>query len=146
MHDPPSDPMPAWHPDPMGLHEHRWWDGTTWTQFVADDGVARPDHPDAPNPGRRRRRPRNQDEWIDLGWKTSGCGCAAIPVVFTLFIAISIVLFLLDGADEPGELSQTTSTVFQVVFGIACIVGFLGGLVGLATLLAIIDRRMQRRG
>lgn len=28
----------GWHPDPMGRHEHRYWDGTQWTDNVADQG------------------------------------------------------------------------------------------------------------
>lgn len=27
-------------PDPTGRHEHRYWDGTTWTDNVSDAGVA----------------------------------------------------------------------------------------------------------
>src|SRR6476469_3560416 len=35
-----SDSSPAgWHPDPRGRHEHRYWDGTQWTDHVADAGV-----------------------------------------------------------------------------------------------------------
>lgn len=30
----------AWHPDPTGRHEHRYWDGSRWTQHVSDSGVA----------------------------------------------------------------------------------------------------------
>jgi hypothetical protein len=29
---------PGWHPDPSGRHEHRYWDGTQWTDHVADKG------------------------------------------------------------------------------------------------------------
>jgi uncharacterized protein (AIM24 family) len=29
----------AWHPDPTGKHELRYWDGTQWTEHVADAGV-----------------------------------------------------------------------------------------------------------
>jgi len=28
-----------WHPDPSGRHQHRLWDGTQWSDQVADDGV-----------------------------------------------------------------------------------------------------------
>ncbi len=31
--------MPAdWYPDPSGRHEHRYWDGTGWTEHVASHG------------------------------------------------------------------------------------------------------------
>jgi hypothetical protein len=33
----------AWHPDPTGRHEHRYWDGERWTEHVADAGVAATD-------------------------------------------------------------------------------------------------------
>ncbi|HYF46665.1 MAG TPA: DUF2510 domain-containing protein [Acidimicrobiales bacterium] len=28
----------GWHPDPTGRHQHRWWDGTQWTDQVSDGG------------------------------------------------------------------------------------------------------------
>jgi hypothetical protein len=36
-------PPAAWHPDPTGRHELRWWDGATWTAHVGDGGVASED-------------------------------------------------------------------------------------------------------
>lgn len=36
-------PAAAWHPDPTGRHEHRWWDGSAWTDQVADGGVTASD-------------------------------------------------------------------------------------------------------
>ena len=30
----------GWHRDPMGRHEQRYWDGTSWTDHVADGGDA----------------------------------------------------------------------------------------------------------
>lgn len=31
--------VPAdWHPDPSGRHQHRYWDGASWTDHVADNG------------------------------------------------------------------------------------------------------------
>jgi uncharacterized protein (AIM24 family) len=29
----------AWHPDPAGRHELRFWDGAQWTEHVSDDGI-----------------------------------------------------------------------------------------------------------
>jgi uncharacterized protein YxjI len=34
-----SDTPAAWHPDPMGRHEHRYWDGKAWTDHVSNNGV-----------------------------------------------------------------------------------------------------------
>jgi hypothetical protein len=36
---PPVLPPAAWHPDPAGRHQLRWWDGTEWTEWVGDGGV-----------------------------------------------------------------------------------------------------------
>ena len=38
-----TDVPPGWHPDPRGRHQHRYWDGTQWTDHVADDGVTATD-------------------------------------------------------------------------------------------------------
>jgi len=32
----------AWHNDPTGKHDHRWWDGTKWTEHVADPQPSQP--------------------------------------------------------------------------------------------------------
>ncbi|MEP7112685.1 MAG: phospholipid scramblase-related protein [Ilumatobacteraceae bacterium] len=34
-----SDNPASWHPDPMGRHQLRYWDGTVWTDHVSDNGV-----------------------------------------------------------------------------------------------------------
>ena len=39
---------PAWHPDPTGRHQLRYWDGRTWSEHVSDDGVAGADPPTHP--------------------------------------------------------------------------------------------------
>lgn len=39
---------PAWHPDPQGRHEHRYWDGAAWTDQVSDGGKVGTDPVDAP--------------------------------------------------------------------------------------------------
>lgn len=37
----------GWQPDPTGRHEHRYWDGSKWTDNVADAGVSATDPYDA---------------------------------------------------------------------------------------------------
>ena len=36
---------PGWQADPFGRHQHRYWDGTQWTDQVADEGVQSTDSP-----------------------------------------------------------------------------------------------------
>jgi hypothetical protein len=36
--EPPLSPA-AWHTDPSGRHQLRFWDGSSWTAWVSDDGV-----------------------------------------------------------------------------------------------------------
>jgi uncharacterized protein YxjI len=36
---------PAWYPDPMGRHEHRYWDGSQWTEHVSSHGRQSVDPP-----------------------------------------------------------------------------------------------------
>jgi hypothetical protein len=39
----PGRPPPAWHPDPSGRHQLRYWDGQGWTDHVCDDGATTSD-------------------------------------------------------------------------------------------------------
>ena len=46
MSEQPPTPTPAgWHPDPLGRHEHRYWDGTQWTEHVSSHGKQSVDPP-----------------------------------------------------------------------------------------------------
>lgn len=53
-----NGPAPGWLPDPDARHEYRYWDGSGWTDDVADGGVASTDPvsggvpaPPPPSPG-----------------------------------------------------------------------------------------------
>lgn len=46
MADPVPPPPAAWHPDPFGRHELRYWNGATWTASVSDGGVVTEDAPE----------------------------------------------------------------------------------------------------
>lgn len=47
---PQSPPVAArtpagWYPDPYGVHQLRWFDGSSWREIVADNGVESIDAP-----------------------------------------------------------------------------------------------------
>jgi hypothetical protein len=67
----------AWHPDPTGKHDHRWWDGERWTEHVADAGQASVDPLDAaPSPpgGGDAGSGRGADPTAGGGGPTGGGG------------------------------------------------------------------------
>lgn len=35
----PSSARADWYPDPLGRHQQRYWDGSSWTDHVADEGT-----------------------------------------------------------------------------------------------------------
>src|SRR4029079_17192595 len=35
----------GWRPAPFGRHEHRYWNGSAWTEHVSDSGVTGTDEP-----------------------------------------------------------------------------------------------------
>ena len=41
MHSADDLPLSGWYSDPHGLHQSRWWTGTTWAADVKDDGFLR---------------------------------------------------------------------------------------------------------
>jgi Protein of unknown function (DUF2510)/HIRAN domain len=40
--------LPAWYTDPTGRHEYRYWDGTSWTDRVADQSIVGSDSSEMP--------------------------------------------------------------------------------------------------
>ncbi len=46
-----TDTPPGWHPDPTGRHEHRFWDGASWTDQVSDGGTVAADPLDGGSSG-----------------------------------------------------------------------------------------------
>ena len=43
LQHPPAAPPAGWHPDPMGRHEARYWNGAAWTPHVSTGGVTSTD-------------------------------------------------------------------------------------------------------
>ena len=95
-----SDPRaPAWHPDPSGRHELRWWDGTTFTDQVADGGVTSTDPGAGPVPV--PASPANPMLPPDL----TGRKASKLPVILAAlgaFVVVLALLFLLRGDDGGG--------------------------------------------
>lgn len=53
-------PPAGWHPDPAGTPQERWWDGTTWTDYLRDTPTAPPAPPEPPAPSESAAIPEYQ--------------------------------------------------------------------------------------
>jgi hypothetical protein len=106
-----SDGTPAWHADPSGRHQYRWWDGRAYTDQVADGGVTSTDagpRPPAPQP-----EPQPvQQPWPALS-PTFGAGAAPVPpttrkaplvlaVVLALAVAGAVGFVVLRDDEDSG--------------------------------------------
>lgn len=94
-----SNASAGWQPDPSGRHELRYWDGSTWTQQVADGGESSTDPIGVSG---------EQPAAVSSGPSTGllvGLGI----VVLGLAAAIGVVLMTDDGGGGGGDDINTTS-------------------------------------
>jgi len=90
-------PEPGWYVDPHGRHAHRWWDGRTWTDQVADDGRTTVDAPDAAAPPAE-----------DAGGGHLSVGLLAVVVV--LLAAAGILAAVAFGGDDGDSTASSASS------------------------------------
>ena len=91
----PGPGVPAWHPDPTGRHELRWWDGAAFTDQVADAGVT------ATDPGHGAPRPAGATNPA-LPADVTGRKASKLPVILAALGAFVVVLALLILRDDSG--------------------------------------------
>lgn len=129
--DAPTHP-PGWFPDPLGRHEHRYFNGSSWTADVADAGErfvdpygAQPrplgfDAPQSPRPTGRN----------GVATAAMVCGLLAVllawipfVVVAGLILAVLGVLFGINGLRKSAQVGSGRGSA---------ITGIVTGVIGLA--------------
>lgn len=55
-----SNAAANWYPDPTGRNEHRYWDGSAWTDHVSNRGITGVDPVNAPSSGVHAHQPQQQ--------------------------------------------------------------------------------------
>jgi hypothetical protein len=95
---PPTSGSPAWHRDPSGRHQLRWWDGNAFTDQVADGGVTSTDPGTGPAPP---TAPSN----LALPADASGRRASKLPIILAAVGAFVVVLGLLAvlAGDDDGD-------------------------------------------
>ena len=70
----------GWHPDPLGRHEHRYWDGSQWTEHVSSHGKQSVDPPvgHAPVPTTKRPTEKIVADVVKTGASTGEAGGGTI--------------------------------------------------------------------
>ena len=94
---------PGWHPDPSGRHQHRFWDGSGWTDQVSDEGVTSTDPIDAPAASAAQAAPTGADPWGG-GSPAPTSGKSKAPMFVGIAVLVALVaggiFFLLDRSDS----------------------------------------------
>ena len=93
----------GWHPDPTGRHQHRWWDGTQWTDQVADGGVTATDPMTPPPPGPALGQPPTAPGPSRSGTNWRLLGILGAVVVAAVAVAIVLVVVLGDDGTSRDE-------------------------------------------
>lgn len=88
----PKDP--SWYWDPSARHQSRYFDGTSWTAYVADDGIVATDAEGVEDVLRSQRRQRRVRRVVF--WLVGATGVLAVLVVGVLWTAA-------DQVDEAGR-------------------------------------------
>ncbi|MBS1908029.1 MAG: DUF2510 domain-containing protein [Actinobacteria bacterium] len=101
--DSPETPA-GWHPDPSGQHEFRYWDGSTWTEHVSDDGQqgTAPLVPPAPpiaEPTAVEGMPKKRKKWP----------LVALAAVLAVILLIVVVGAINGGAKSSSVVPNTPS-------------------------------------
>lgn len=93
---------PGWHPDPSGRHQHRFWDGSGWTDQVSDDGVTSTDPVEAPaatttafgdTGGSQAGAQEGAQPWATADASAPSGGKSKAP----MFVGIAVVVALIAG-------------------------------------------------
>lgn len=94
-------PAPDWYADPSGLHEFRYWDGTRWTEDIADAGVRGHDATPPPPPSA-----------ADLGAGYPAVAVAKWRVVLVLLSGFGLFLVLMfEAFTSMAARGSTTSSI-----------------------------------
>ena len=121
---------PAWHPDPTGRHQYRWWDGSAWTDVVADHGIETRD-PYEPTSGVRvisiGTTPDRDNEWDPAAQSPT----ASLESPLEMIVAEQTAVYsALPTARRrhPGRWAAAGLVVVALVVGLVYLLGFRGGV------------------
>ncbi len=110
-----ATPPAGWHSDPSRRHQHRYWDGTQWTDRVSDEGNVSVDRVGPRTPEGREatatrasrqaivaQRRRGGRRWYQRPW------AIALAVVLALFVVVGIVVSVIKSTSSTLPISQQT--------------------------------------
>jgi len=85
---------PGWYPDPTRRHDHRWYDGTSWTAHVGDGGRPSIDPLDGPPgpPGHSGHRPPVTSDPARLARAGLVVAVVALPLALVPYLGAAIAV------------------------------------------------------
>jgi hypothetical protein len=95
---------PGWYPDPYSRHEHRYWDGASWTDQVSDGGQVGTDPPtEGPPPAAEPATAATPAAAPAAeGGRKVPVGVLALVGLGVAALVVVLVLFVFGGDDEGG--------------------------------------------
>lgn len=134
----------AWHPDPTGRYEQRWWDGAQWTEHVAIAGVQQVDPmgaamgPPGTGPGPQFASPVPQQGYAPYPYatrSTNGLAVASLVLGILWIWWVGSILAIVFGFVAKSQIRQANGA--QGGDGMAT-AGIVLGFVGFAVLALVI--------
>lgn len=129
-----EQPGPGWYADPTSRFDHRYWDGTTWTEHVSRNGQATTDPLDGT--GQSAEVWRTQ---ASTSPRTNTKAIVSLVLALIWFGGLASIVAVIVGImakreirDRPGEGGGGVATA-GIVIGV---IGVLGGLLAFVAFLS----------
>jgi hypothetical protein len=104
----------GWYTDPQGRHTHRYWDGTEWTDNVADNGVTSTSPLSDANrtipPAPESHEPMPPPPAVSVTQSSGSSAFGVILATILVLIAIGVLFYVFLIA---GDADSSTTTVPQ---------------------------------
>lgn len=129
VNDPSNSAPPGWFPDPVGRHEHRYFNGVSWTSDVSDGGQRFVD-PIGSSGGPAQATGRNGAAVVAMTLGILGAFVAWIPVFFVIGTVMGVLALVFGVKGRRRAAIAGTGRAFATTGIITGVLALLLSIVG----------------